>query len=134
MISLYLTVIDVIHWINIPDRTVIQVGDSVTDVQFITQCSAPLLTPPVLMIFQMMLKMKMNETPSHPNDDIDADDTFAETQVRRFYHFLKLSFYDTTAPEIYILMYRLKSDFFCSLIILFWHSSSLVFLTILLGA
>ena len=45
-----------------------------------------------------MLKMKMNETPSHPNDDIDADDTFAETQVRRFYHFLKLSFYDTTAP------------------------------------
>ena len=45
-----------------------------------------------------MLKMKMNETPSHPNDDIDADDTFAETQVRSFYHFLKLSFYDTTAP------------------------------------
>ena len=46
----------------------------------------------------MMLEMKMNETPSHPNDDIDADDTFAETQVRSFYHFLKLSFYDTTAP------------------------------------
>ena len=99
MILLYLTVIDVIHWINIRNRTVIQVGESpVTDVYFITQCSAPLLTPPVLMIFQMMLKMKMNETPSHPNDDIDADDTFAETQVRRFYHFLKLSFYDTTAP------------------------------------
>ena len=100
MILLYLTVIDVIHWINIPNRTrtVIQLGDSVTDVQFITpQCSAPLLTPPVLMIFQMMLKMKMNETPSHPNDDIDADDTFAETQVRSFYHFLKLSFYDSTA-------------------------------------
>ena len=98
MILLYLSVIDVIHWIDIRDRTVIQVGDSVTDVEFITPCSAPLLTPPVLMIFQMMLKMKMNETPSHPNDDIDADDTFAETQVRSFYHFLKLSFYDTTAP------------------------------------
>ena len=45
-----------------------------------------------------MLKMKMNETSSHPNDDIDADDTFAETQVRSFYHFLKLSFFDTAAP------------------------------------
>ena len=89
MILLYLSVIDVIHWIDIRDRTVIQVGDSVTDVEFLTQSSAP-----VLMIFQM-LKMKMNDT---PNDDIDADDTFAETQVRRFYHFLKLSFYDTTAP------------------------------------
>ena len=30
------------------------------------------------MIFQMMPEMKMNETRSHPNDDIDADDTFAE--------------------------------------------------------
>ena len=35
---LYLTVIDVIHWINIRNRTVIQVGESVVaDVEFITQ-------------------------------------------------------------------------------------------------
>ena len=30
-----------------------------------------------------------------PNDDIDTDDTFAETSVRAFYPFLKLNFSDT---------------------------------------
>ena len=64
-----------------------------------------------------MLKMKMNETPSHPNDDIDADDTFAETQVRSFYHFLKLSFHDTPAIlEIHIyfdVSFEVRNILFC---------------------
>lgn len=39
-----------------------------------------------------MLEMKMNET--RANDDIDADDTFAESSVRAFYSFLKPNFSD----------------------------------------
>ena len=31
-----------------------------------------------------MPEMKMNETRSHPNDDIDADDTFAEDRSELF--------------------------------------------------
>ena len=31
-----------------------------------------------------MPEMKMNETRSHPNDDIDADDTFAEERSELF--------------------------------------------------
>ena len=41
-----------------------------------------------------MLEMEMNETRTPPNDDIDADDTFAESSVRTFYSFLKPNFSD----------------------------------------